>query len=155
MILQRTNPANVRIDEYGGAEENYNLLKGDNMKVQIEAIKNYLVKNKKVYIAVGVGIVIGATVTILVIKFKIKSEVKIIQKIYQIAWRPENNQVIVNLVEKSTPSKPVHLVGTKLFFNSLNEASRETGYSLTQISKNVNGIIPDVKGDVFELLKHV
>ena len=29
MILQRNNPANVRIDEYGGAEENYNLLKGD------------------------------------------------------------------------------------------------------------------------------
>jgi hypothetical protein len=32
MILQRNNPANVRIDEYGGAEENYNLLKGDKMK---------------------------------------------------------------------------------------------------------------------------
>lgn len=63
------------------------------------------------------------------------------------------NQVMVELVERSTSSKPVHLVGTNLYFNSLSEAARETGHSLSMISRNVNGIIPDVKGDVFKLLE--
>jgi hypothetical protein len=122
------------------------------MNERIEAIKKHLVRNRKVYIAAAVSAVVTATVILLISKDS--SGVKIIQKIYQIAWRPENNQMIVNLVERSTPSKPVHLVGTNLFFNSLHEAAKETGHALRDISKNVNGIIPDVKGDVFELLQH-
>ena len=57
------------------------------------------------------------------------------------------------MVDRSTPSKPVHLVGTNLYFNSLSEASRETRHPLSTLSKHVNGVIPDVKGDVFELLE--
>lgn len=49
----------------------------------------------------------------------------------------------------------MHLVGTNLYFNSISEAARETGHQASMISKNINGHIPDVKGDVFELLEHV
>jgi DNA-directed RNA polymerase specialized sigma54-like protein len=57
------------------------------------------------------------------------------------------------MVERSTASKPVHLVGTNLYFNSLSEAARETGLHLSMISRNINGHIPDVNGNVFELLE--
>ena len=59
---------------------------------------------------------------------------------------------IVNFIERSTSSKPVHLVGTNLYCNSLNEAARETGHSIAKLSRHINGKIPDVNGDVFELL---
>jgi len=127
------------------------------MNEKLMQVKKHIVDHKDVYIAAGValtfGLVFGAMGTL--VFASITSSVPVIsQKINQIAWRPENNQMIINLIEKSTPSKPVHLVGTNLFFNSLHEAARETGHSLREISKNVNGHIPDVKGDVFELLQH-
>ena len=63
------------------------------------------------------------------------------------------NQVVVNLVERSTASKPVHLVGTNLYFNSISEAARETGLDRIAISRNIAGTISDVKGSVFKLLE--
>ena len=65
----------------------------------------------------------------------------------------KGNPVIINLIERSTPSTPVHLVGTNLYFNSLSEASRETGHHLSQLSKHINGKLPDLNGDVFEILE--
>jgi hypothetical protein len=56
-------------------------------------------------------------------------------------------------VERSTPSKPVHLKGTNLYFSSLSEAARETGHNLSMLSRHVNGHSPDIKGDVFEVLE--
>lgn len=115
---------------------------------KIEKIKTHFDENKKTYIGVGVGVVIGAAAA--TVAFHNKAEVA--QKINQVAVGYKNNQVLVNFVERSTPSRPVHLKGTNLYFNSLNEAARETGHSLSRISKNVNGHIPDVNGDVFVLL---
>ena len=111
-------------------------------------VKTHLSENKKTYVGIGIGMVIGATAATAI--FYNKPEVT--QKINQVAVGYKNNQVLVNFVERSTPSKPVHLKGTNLYFNSLNEAARKTGHHLSMISKNVNGHIPDVKGDVFELL---
>jgi septum formation inhibitor MinC len=128
------------------------------MNKMLERVRTHLYENRKAYIAVAAGLAVGSVVTLLVIKYKVNAVIesdqgKIVQQINQIAWHPENNQMIVNLVEKSTPSKPVHLVGTNLFFNSLSEAARETGHTVTQISKNVNGHITDINGEVFELLE--
>lgn len=115
---------------------------------KMDKIKTHFDENKKVYAALGIGVTVGAAVT--VIAFRNNPEVA--QKINQIAIGYKNKQVLINFVERSTSSKPVHLKGTNLYFNSLSEAARETGYNLSQISKNVNGHIPDVNGDVFELL---
>jgi len=127
------------------------------MNEKLERIKNHIYDNRKVYLAATVGVVVGVVTVLVVIAIKSKTgfeSPEIVQKINQIAWRPENNQVVINLIERSTPSKPVHLVGTNLYWSSLSEAARETGYELSLISKNVNGHIPDVKGNVFELLEH-
>jgi hypothetical protein len=59
----------------------------------------------------------------------------------------------VNFVEKSTPIKPVHLVGTDLYFPSLSEAARQTGHNVSMISKNVNGYIDNLNGDIFEVIE--
>lgn len=120
------------------------------MGKKTDKVKKHFSDNKKLYIGVGIGV----AVTVIVLRFtQTENGAQVVQKINQIAWRPENNQMVVKMVERSTPSKPVHLVGTNLFFSSLNEASRETGHTLSAISKNVNGLIPDVKGDVFQLLE--
>lgn len=121
---------------------------------KIENIKNHVRENKKAYIvgasslAIGVGIGVGAAL--------IKSgNVSIVASGdgNQIVGKAKTvNQVMFEMVERSTPSKPVHLKGTNLYFNSLSEAARETGHSLSMISQNVNGHISDVKGDVFVLL---
>lgn len=121
---------------------------------KIENIKNHVRENKTAYIvgascfAVGVAGGIGAAL--------IKSgNVSIVASGdgNQIVGKAKTvNQVMFEMVERSTPSKPVHLKGTNLYFNSLSEAARETGHSLSMISQNVNGHIADVKGDVFVLL---
>ena len=108
------------------------------MNEKLERIKNHIYDNRKVYLAATVGVVVGVVTVLVVIAIKSKTgfeSPEIVQKINQIAWRPENNQVVINLIERSTPSKPVHLVGTNLYWSSLSEAARETGYELSLISK--------------------
>jgi hypothetical protein len=121
------------------------------MNAKIDKIKIHFQENKKSYAIAGSCLVIGAAISAIVLLIVSKQS----KSGPQIVFNNEVNPVFINLLERSTPSKPVHLVGTNLYFNSLNEAARETGCSLTQISKNVNGIIPNVKGDVFELLERV
>ena len=123
---------------------------------QMEKMKTHFRENQKIYIAAGIGVAVGITVGVGGTWFFSKhsdSGAKIVQKITPVlSWRPESTNVVVALAERSTPSKPVHLLGTDLYFASMNDAARKTGHSLTQISKNVNGLIPDIQGDVFELL---
>lgn len=123
------------------------------MKQQIEKVKKHFSDHKELYLGIGIGVVVTAVVVVVTVVSRGDSGAQIVQKINQIAWRPENNQMVINLVEKSTPSKPVHLVGSNQFFASLHEAARETGHSVSDISKNVNGLRADVNGDVFQLLE--
>jgi hypothetical protein len=116
-------------------------------------VKKHFSDNKKLYLGIGIGVTVTAAIGVVICRANPESSAQVVQKINQIAWRPENNQMVVNLVERSTPSKPVHLVGTNLFFSSMSEAARETGHSISDISKNVNGLRPDVKGDIFQLLE--
>lgn len=121
------------------------------MKERLKKVTTHLKKNKAAYIAGGITVVsVGVTAFVCGQR---TSGTQIAQKINQIGFRNEANPVIVNLIERSTPSKPVHLKGTNQYFDSLSEAARQTGHSLTRISKNINGHIPDVNGDVFELLE--
>ena len=82
-----------------------------------------------------------------------KVDVEVSQQIKQIAvgWRIK--QVAITFTERSTPSKPLHLVGTHQSFDSVHDAARKTEHSVAKISKNINGHIPDVGGDVFEVVQ--
>ena len=129
------------------------------MGQRMERVKTHVKENKKIYLACGGTAVVAATVaavgTMIVVKRKAPSVEATNQIIAAVAWKPrqELNQYVIELVERSTPSKAVHLVGTDRYFSSLHEAARETGHSVTKISRQVNGHIPDLNGDVFELLE--
>ncbi len=121
------------------------------MNQRIEKIKNHLTENKITYF-VGAGCaVIGGAVMVIVIG-RSEGGAEIAQKVTQIVIGNRINATVVNLVERSTPSKPVHLVGTNLYFNSLSEAARETGHNLSALSRHINGHSTDIKGDIFEIL---
>ncbi len=119
------------------------------MNERIKKIKNHVKENKNVYLASATSIAI----TTLVMRGRQGDVPKIIQKTIQIAFRAESRQTLVYMAENSTPSKPVHLVGTNLYFESLSAAARATGRPLSTISKQINGHISNVKGDIFELLE--
>ena len=122
------------------------------MNDRIEKIKKHIEEHKEAYVVGGVCLLIGAAGSGLIISNRSFSEISLVQKVKQIGIGNRANAIMINMLERSTPSKPVHLVGTSLYFDSLSEAARQTGHSLAQISRNVNGHIPDVGGDVFELL---
>ena len=115
---------------------------------KLEQIKTHLSENKKVYIGVGVGLVVGAAAA--TVAFHNKAEVA--QKINQVAIGYKNKQVLVNLVERSTPSTPIHLLGSAQYFDSISDAARRLGVDRTLISKHINGHIPDVHGMKFEVV---
>ena len=125
----------------------------------IDKIKTHIGENKKVYTIGATCLVVGIAVGVTVMTLKSGSgDISVIgdvegDLIAVTGAHNTVNKVVVEMIERSTPSKPVHLVGTNLYFNSLGEAARETGHSVSMISRNVNGQIPDVKGDVFKLLE--
>jgi len=118
----------------------------------VQVVLKHINDHKTAYIAgtsVVVGIVGGYAVA------NNKDSAKFVQNITQIGFGNRVNTAIVTFIENSTPSRPVHFMGqdgTDLYFNSLSEAARITGHTLSMISRNVNGIIDNVKGDVFEVV---
>lgn len=114
-------------------------------------IKEHFTDRKELYIGIGIGaaVVIAGACAYLVLNQKAAG---IVQNTVVIGMKNRVNPTIVNFVERSTPSKPVHLVGTDLYFDSISDAARKTGHNISRISQNVHGKIPDIKGDVFELL---
>lgn len=119
---------------------------------KVQKIKTHIKENKKTYIVGGVCFLVGAA-SVYFTSITAGEGPQVLQRVTQFGFRNEANPVIINLIERSTPSKPVHLVGTDRFFNSLSEAARETGHPLSTLSKHINGLIPNVGGDVFELLQ--
>ncbi len=120
------------------------------MSERIDKIKTHLCENKDRYLIGGCCTVVSGAVMFIIGRSEAGTE--IVQKITQIGFGNRVNAAVINFVENSTPSKPVHLVGTDQYFSSLNEAARKTGHNLSRISKNVNGHIPDVGGDIFEFV---
>jgi hypothetical protein len=126
---------------------------------KIKDIKNKVVAhvgdNKELYIGMIAAAVAGGAAGYLVrgqVASLIPAEVVTDNKIVNaVCWKPTST--IIEFVERSTPSKPVHLVGTQQYFDSLSDAARKTGHHLSRISQNVNGLIKDVNGDVFEFVQ--
>ena len=118
---------------------------------KFDKVKTHVQTHKTVYIVGAVCLTVGVLGGVALVR---TGDISVIGDNNQVVGKAKTvNQVVVELIERSTPSKPVHLVGTNLYFNSLSEAARETGHSLSRLSRHVNGHLPDLNGDVFKLLE--
>lgn len=116
-----------------------------------DKVKTHVQTHKTVYIVGATCLTLGVLGGVALVR---TGDISVIGDNNQVVGKAKTvNQVVVELIERSTPSKPVHLVGTNLYFNSLSEAARETGHSLSKLSRHVNGHLPDLNGDVFKLLE--
>jgi hypothetical protein len=115
----------------------------------IESVRTHVKKNKNVYIAGGVCLVVGAAVGVVAIT-KMSPNAEVVQKITQIGHH--NTALMITFIEHSTPSKRLHLVDTNQYFDSISQAARELKIPLSTLSKHVNGHIPNVRGMVFEVI---
>jgi gas vesicle protein len=116
-----------------------------------EQAKWHVNNHKELYIGVAAGALIGGAGVAIVLS-RPKQGAQIVQEIRQIAWRPQNRQVVVYLEERSTPSKPLHLVGSDRYFDSINDAARKTGHNPTMIAEVASGRRKSVGSDVFEFV---
>lgn len=111
--------------------------------------KEHIKRNKKVYITGGVCLVVGVLAG--AVAMATRPEMKVISDSYNLKINSPTTTMI-EFIERSTPSKQVHQVGTQKYWDSIHETARDTGHNRALVSRNVNGHIPDVKGDVFELV---
>jgi hypothetical protein len=118
-----------------------------NIQETRDKVVNHVKENKDKYIIGAAGVLVGAA-GVAAIRMR-TPEVVAMNKIVGPSWKPV--QTIIQFVERSTPSKPLHKVGTQEYYDSVHDAARKTGHSVTRISKNINGHIPDIGGDVFEV----
>ena len=123
------------------------------MNKKIERVKAHFQQNKWAYISGGIGVAAGSVGMACYRSAPMAKATQTVAGIVNIKPTQNVTQVVINLTERSTPSKPVHLVGTNLYFDSLSDAARKTGHSLSSISHVVNGRSKDVGGDVFVLLQ--
>lgn len=122
------------------------------LKSRLEQVKTHIQTHRHAYIAGAVCLTAGVAGGAAIVRTRHVADVITITGDHNIGKAETVNKIMIELVERSTPSKPVHLVGTNLYFNSISEAARETGLDRISISKNIAGAIPDVKGAIFKLL---
>ncbi len=120
---------------------------------RIAKIKAHVKEHKREYLLVTAGVLAGCLVTSVAVTLKLSENGEVAPQIQQLMNFGPTNARVINLIERSTPSKPVHLMGTDLYFDSISDAARKTGHSLQSISKQINGHISNVDGDVFEVLQ--
>ena len=117
-----------------------------------EQVKWHFRHHRGIYISAGAVVLAGAGGVLIGRNLTPKTGAQVVQgiKLFAVGWG--NHQTAINFAERSTPSKPLHLVGTHQYFDSVSDAARQTGEWRSRISQNVNGHIPHVHGKIFEVV---
>lgn len=122
----------------------------EQVKQKYGTIKAHVKENKTAYITGATCLVIGVLGGTAYAK---RGEIsQVVKQNNVLCWRPQQNVVQVAFQERSTPSKPIVNKTTNAAYGSVHEAARQTGIDRSLISKNINGHIPDAKGQVFEAI---
>jgi hypothetical protein len=125
------------------------------MKLRDKEIKGHFRRHKELYIGIAIGAALTAGVAAMFFfrQRAIANTVKVVET-NLVKWNSPTtvNSVLLNFAETSTPSKPVHLVGTNIYAGSIHEMARLRNHSASMVSRCANGHIADVKGDVFEFV---
>ena len=113
---------------------------------KIERVKKHVRENKAVYITGIAGVVVGVISISVVVCRKMQMIADIgVQQTNVLSPMSRINVVLLELPERSTPSKPIMNVVTKAIYPSIHEASKYENRSPTSIRENV--------GDLYKFLE--
>ena len=117
-----------------------------------EKIKTHWEKYKQTYITVGVGVVVGVTIFIVARKTAPTLNIgksAVVTDVKQFVTKGDLNYTI-KANRQGPPSWVVRCIETGDVFSSQNKAAEALGISSRDISCQLNGIKPDIKGLHFE-----
>ncbi len=124
------------------------------LRQKYEAAKAHVKENKAAYITGATCLVVGALGGAAVAKrTEIAEIMQCAKQINILSPGSRLNNVQIAFQERSTPSRPIFNKTNGVAYGSINEAARQSGHSASMISRNINGHISDVHGDVFEALE--
>lgn len=117
---------------------------------QKDKIKTHFIENKKLYIGIGVGILVGATGVFFVTRNP--TEMNVNNKIQQIlSWKPKAT-IEVYIEALGDPGNIVQDMTTGTIYASQGQASRAIGATASDMSKHLSGARAHLDGHVFEKL---
>lgn len=109
-------------------------------------IKKHFSDNKNVYIACGAGVAVGVIGTLIFKNASIN-----LRQTQILTWK--SKQVMEVYIEAlGDPGNIVQDTTTGIIYASQGQAARSIGVSASTMSKHIAGLIPDVKGHVFDKL---
>ena len=115
-----------------------------NEQSRTDRVKTHFADNKQIYIAVGVGIVVGAAVATTVVK---RDAVKVVTlRIFS----PGDNLIITNLERRGHPGYLVRCLETGEVYSSINRAAKACSVNAGNLCRHLNGHLEHVKGLHFE-----
>lgn len=120
------------------------------MKEKIESVKNHFRKNRKVYIAAGIGVTVGFVGTSLYIK---SAHPGLIQTAIAF-WKSEITQVAtyITIDAPGNSGNVIQDLRTGTIYPSQNAAAKALGVNRGSISTHLNGKSPTADGHTFTKL---
>jgi hypothetical protein len=120
------------------------------MNAKLEKIKQHLVENKRVYIAAGVGMVVGIViggVTVYLLK-----NGNAVPQISQKAIGIWNTQVatLITIDAPGNSGNVIQDLSTGIIYPSQNAAAKALDIDKANISKHLSGIFPNAEGHIFK-----
>lgn len=116
------------------------------MNKYIEKIKTHLQTNKKIYIAVGITVVITTTIvsTIFLLKSKAIGDKINMTRL----WSPGDNNIMKVFINPlGDPGNVVQCVETGTVYASQGQAARELGVNASRISEHLTGKLSNIHGN--------
>lgn len=121
---------------------------------KVERFKKHFKENKKVYIAAITTAVVTAVVTaIAVMKYQNSKGPTVIVDSYNINYKsPHTSVTQVTIPPRGNSGNAVQHDQTGAIYPSENFAAKQTGLNQGDISKQLRGLLPNVKGNTFTQL---
>lgn len=111
-------------------------------------IKTHLRENKKLYVGLGLGIVVGAAGAVLLTR----NNAAIQANMTRIFSPGENNLVQIYLAPLGDPGNVVQCLETGTTYASQGELARSLGVNKSLVSQHLRGLLPDLSGKHYEVL---
>jgi hypothetical protein len=120
------------------------------MSKKTERIKKHFVDNQKLYIGVGIGVVVTAVAVVVCRSTQIA-----ITNPALVNWKPTSTVVQVQMVRPGPKAFVVQCLETQRTWPSIRSAAEDLGMNPMAISNHLKGKFPDAGGLHFEKLAEI